>query len=122
MKPSLIRLVKPRRPEHATSAILPPIPLYRAILRAHVRKLPKDLRYLGDSYVKKEFKDHKKIDNPLHIIGFLTEWQEYLKQIDDSKYLQNKLSKQDLEKMSDEQIGQLYELMEATKKIGEQQV
>lgn len=53
-------------------------------------------------------------------MGFLTEWQDYLKQIDGGTWLNGKMSKQDLEKMSPEQIGQLYELMEATKKIGEE--
>jgi len=122
MHPSVVRLVKPRRPERITSPILPPLPLYRAILRAHHRKLPQELRYLGDQYVKKEFKDHKKIDNPLHIVGFLTEWQDYLKQIDGGSWLHGKLSKEDLDKMSPEQIGQLHELMEATKKIGEESI
>lgn len=72
--------------------------------------------------MKKEFKDHKKIDNPLHIVGFLTEWQDYLKQIDGGSWLHGKLSKDDLDKMSPEQIGQLHELMEATKKIGEESI
>ncbi|KAI5956737.1 hypothetical protein KGF54_000354 [Candida jiufengensis] len=123
MRPSLIRLVRPRRPERPNkSPLLPPLQLYRSILRAHVQKLPQELRYLGDQYVKKEFKDHKKIDNPLHIVGFLTEWQDYLKQIDGGKWLDGKLSKNDLEKMTPEQIGQLYELMEATKKLGENEI
>ena len=86
-----------------------------------MHKLPKELRSLGDAYVKKEFKDHKKIDNPLHIVGFLTEWQDYLRQIDGGKWLDGKLSSQDLEKMSPEQVGQLYELMEATKRLGEEE-
>lgn len=120
MHPSIVRLVKPRRPVRDVSPILPPLQLYRAILRAHAHRLPQDLRYVGDQYVKKEFKDHKKIDNPLHIVGFLTEWQDYLKQIDGGTWLNGKMSKEDLEKMSPEQVGQLYELMEATKKIGEE--
>ncbi|KAL6453958.1 SDH7 Succinate dehydrogenase assembly factor 3 [Candida maltosa Xu316] len=119
MRPSLIRLVKPRRPERKTSPLIPPLQLYRAILRAHIHKLPPDLRYMGDQYVKKEFKDHKSIDNPLYIVGFLTEWQDYLKQIDGGSWLNDKLSKEDLDKMSPEQIGQLYELSEAAKKLAE---
>ncbi|KAI5962959.1 uncharacterized protein KGF55_002751 [Candida pseudojiufengensis] len=123
MKPSIIRLIKPRRPERPNqSPLLPPLQLYRSILRAHVNKLPQELRYLGDQYVKKEFKDHKKIDNPLHVVGFLTEWQDYLKQIDGGKWLDGKLSKNELDKMTPEQIGQLYELMEATKKLGENEI
>jgi hypothetical protein len=48
-------------------ALLPPIPLYRRILRAH-RKLPNDHRVLGDLYVKSEFRAHRDVDNPAHIV------------------------------------------------------
>jgi Complex1_LYR-like len=51
-------------------AILPPLPLYRRILRAHRKHLPVELRILGDKYVKKEFRDHKSVENPLHIVSF----------------------------------------------------
>lgn len=50
-------------------ALLPPIPLYRRLLRAHRRKLPKEQRLLGDEYVKGEFRRHKDIENPVHIVG-----------------------------------------------------
>lgn len=49
-------------------ALLPPLQLYRRILRAHRRKLQPQLRLLGDSYVKKEFREHKTAENPLHIV------------------------------------------------------
>jgi hypothetical protein len=52
----------------ALDALLPPIPLYRRCLRAH-RKLPPEMRALGDLYVKAEFRAHQNIDNPLHIVG-----------------------------------------------------
>ncbi|CAG90296.1 DEHA2G06622p [Debaryomyces hansenii CBS767] len=118
MRPSLVRLVRPRRPERKTSPILPPLKLYKALLRAHANKLPVELRPLGDQYVKAEFKAHKNIDNPLHIVGFLAQWQDYLKGIDGGEWINGKLSQQDLEKMSPEQIGQLHELMEEAKKAG----
>ena len=73
--------------------------LFRGILRAH-RQLPREMRLLGDDYVKagpftstnrpqyplltsnvsfnEEFRRHQKIDNPLHIIGFLSQWKMYL--------------------------------------------
>lgn len=57
---------RPFRP--APMALLPPIPLYRRILRAH-RKLPIDQRLLGDMYVKAEFRSHKDVDNPVHIVS-----------------------------------------------------
>ncbi|ABN67011.1 predicted protein [Scheffersomyces stipitis CBS 6054] len=118
MRPSLVRSVRPRRQVRNTAPLLPPLQLYRAILRAHASKLPTELRPLGDQYVKAEFKAHQKIDNPLHIVGFLTQWQDYLREIDGGTWLDGKMKQQDLEKMSPEQIGQLYELMQETKKIG----
>lgn len=112
-----MRLVRPRRPERAAEPLLPPLQLYRSILRAHIHSLPAELRPLGDQYVKAEFKAHQKIDNPLHIVGFLTQWQDYLRNLSGGKWMEGKLSRQELEKMSPEQIGQLYELMNEAKKI-----
>ncbi|CAH2352111.1 succinate dehydrogenase assembly factor 3, mitochondrial [[Candida] railenensis] len=114
MRPTLVRLVRPRRPERATAPLYPPLELYKRILRAH-KILPADLRALGDMYVKAEFKAHQKIDNPLHIVGFLTQWQDYLRSIDGGDWMSGKLSKLELDKMSPEQIGQLYELMQEAK-------
>lgn len=51
-------------------AVLPPLQLYRRILRAHRRKLPGEMRVLGDSYVKNEFRAHKTAENPLHIVCY----------------------------------------------------
>lgn len=48
-------------------ALLPPLQLYRRILRVH-RKLDPEMRILGDSYVKKEFRAHRTAENPLHIV------------------------------------------------------
>ena len=50
-------------------ALLPPIPLYRRLLRAHRHKLPKEQRLLGDEYVKEEFRRHRTVENPVHIVG-----------------------------------------------------
>jgi len=49
-------------------ALLPPIPLYRRLLRAHRKYLPNQMRVLGDEYVRSEFRAHQKIDNPVHIV------------------------------------------------------
>lgn len=118
MRPSLVRMVRPRRPVRDTPPLLPPLQLYRKILRAHAKFLPADLRPLGDQYVKAEFKLHKDTDNPLYIVGFLSQWQDYLRQIDTGDWAQNKMLKADFDKMLPEQVHQLYELMQATKKIG----
>ncbi|KAJ4348343.1 uncharacterized protein N0V89_009717 [Didymosphaeria variabile] len=104
---------KPFRP--APMALLPPIPLYRRLLRAH-RKLPREERTLGDLYVKAEFHAHKDIDNPVHIVGFLTEWQLYAQQLAGDAWKGAKMDRSKVEKMSDQQIGQLYELMSAIRK------
>ena len=58
--------VKPLRP--VQMALLPPIPLYRRLLRAHRNKLPLQERLLGDEYVKSEFRAHRNIDNPVQIV------------------------------------------------------
>lgn len=54
------------RPE--PMALLPPLPLYRRLLRAHRRHLPKQMRVLGDEYVKAEFRAHRDVDNPAHLV------------------------------------------------------
>ena len=53
----------------APSALLPPIPLYRRLLRAHRRCLPRDMRLLGDEYIKSEFRAHREVENPMHIVS-----------------------------------------------------
>lgn len=121
------------------------------------------MRSLGDTYVKEgepilfamiggcdpsecfcaEFRRHQKIDNPLHIIGFLSQWKVYLDELPTGPEAQHfkgkKLDMTMLEKvcalllrlgafydliplsfihqMSSEQLGQLYELMQATKDV-----
>lgn len=52
----------------ASIALLPPIPLYRRILRTHRKHLPREMRLLGDEYVKSEFRSHKNVENPVHIV------------------------------------------------------
>ncbi|KAK0383120.1 hypothetical protein NLU13_9033 [Sarocladium strictum] len=102
------------RPSHM--ALLPPIPLYRRLFRAHRKHLPAEMRVLGDEYVKAEFRAHRKIDNPAHLIGFLTEWQLYAQKIEGDNWAGEKIDEGKLAKMSDEQIHQMYELMQAIQK------
>ncbi|KAF8622853.1 hypothetical protein AX15_006697 [Amanita polypyramis BW_CC] len=99
--------------------LYPPIPLYRRLLRAH-RFLPSDMRSLGDDYVKAEFRRHREVTNPVHIMGFLTQWNLYLDELPkgpDGNFSGKRLDPTVFEKMSDEQLGQLYELMHATKDL-----
>jgi hypothetical protein len=53
----------------APAALLPPIQLYRTILRTHRKRLGVEERVLGDMYVKAEFRAHQKIDNPVQIVS-----------------------------------------------------
>lgn len=141
----------------AKKALTPPLTLYRQILRAHRVHLPSQFRILGDGYVKAEFHRHKDIDNPLYIVGFLEQWQEYLDHVISSSPKQQeqkqkpsvsspvsspstpittdnatreatleqivaagkpfgkKLDPSLLDKMTDQQLGQLYELRKETK-------
>jgi len=100
----------------APMALLPPIPLYRRLLRAHRKHLPREMRLLGDEYVKSEFRAHRDVENPVHIIGFLTEWQMYAQKLEGDTWIGEKMDTAKLEKMSDQQFGQLYELMQAIQK------
>ncbi|SPO35916.1 probable Acetate non-utilizing protein 9, mitochondrial [Pseudozyma flocculosa] len=102
----------------ASATILPPIQLYRRIHRAH-RHLTADMRVLGDDYVRDEFRRHKDIDNPLQIVAFLSSWKMYLDQLEVSQgkpggFRGKRLDATLMDKLSDEQVNQLYELMQAT--------
>ncbi|RKU46096.1 acetate non-utilizing protein 9 [Coniochaeta pulveracea] len=104
----------------AAMNLLPPIPLYRRLLRAHRKHLPHEMRVLGDEYVKAEFRAHRNVDNPVHLVGFLSEWQLYAQKIEGDAWVGEKLDQGKIEKMSDEQLAQLYELMKAIQKRGEE--
>ncbi|WVN86700.1 acetate non-utilizing protein 9, mitochondrial [Cryptococcus depauperatus CBS 7841] len=134
MKSSLCLLAStsgalPLSVSQASVQLMPPIPLYRRLLRAH-RLLPPEMRYMGDSYVKSEFRLTRQTDNPLHIIGFLTQWKLYLDEVESSlitpeeksleksgQWRGKKLDASTFEGLSTEQMGQLYELMHATKDV-----
>lgn len=101
--------------------LLPPIPLYRRLLRAHRKHLPPEMRLLGDEYVKAEFRAHRDVENPVHMVGhlqtssdlttfananlgvqvgFLTEWQLYAQKIEGDSWVGEKLDQSKIEKMS----------------------
>ncbi|CAD5224274.1 unnamed protein product [Bursaphelenchus okinawaensis] len=93
-----------------------PLILYKRILRLHYG-LPKELRLMGDSYVKDEFRRHKTA-SPEQSLLFLKEWTLYCTSL--SKQLTHKgivkgkfgedLDPELIDRFSDEQIQQLYEL------------
>ncbi|CAE6429113.1 unnamed protein product [Rhizoctonia solani] len=111
---------KPLNLSETSATLLPPTPLLRRLLRVH-RSLPTEMRILGDDYVKAEFRRHQKIDNPVHIIGFLSQWKMYLDQLEQQANSAGGFERFSGRRMdptmSTEQIGQLYELMHASKEI-----
>ncbi|KAK5190113.1 hypothetical protein LTR47_010040 [Exophiala xenobiotica] len=128
MRPSYRALAAPAtqpfRPGQRTQAfaLLPPIPLYRRLLRIHRKKLSPEERIFGDTYLKAEFRRHRDIENPLHIVGFLTEWQNYGQQLEGEGWKEQRIDPALVDKMSDQQIGQMYELMQAIQKTGRDMV
>ena len=69
---------RPLKPLPPNLQVLPPLQLYRRLLRAHRKYLPPAARVIGDEYVKAEFHRTKVTENPIHIIGFLTQWQVHI--------------------------------------------
>ncbi|EQL02026.1 acn9 [Ophiocordyceps sinensis CO18] len=105
MRNSLARLASAatrRAIAPAASALLPPTPLYRRLLRAHRKHLPADMRVLGDEYVKAEFRAHRKVDNPAHLICFLAEWQLYAQKIEGDSWVGEMIDQGKLAKLSGE--------------------
>ena len=109
----------------APLALLPPIPLYRRLLRAHRKLLPREMRLLGDEYIKSEFRAHREVENPVHIvstaypfsrirfsniweyarlialqIGFLTEWQMYAQKLEGDEWIGERMDPGKIDKMS----------------------
>ncbi|OQN98917.1 Succinate dehydrogenase assembly factor 3, mitochondrial [Cryoendolithus antarcticus] len=127
MRPALRLLATPTITSTRSSlrptppALLPPIPLYRRLLRSHRKYLPTEERLLGDEYVKAEFRAHRKIDNPMHIVGFLSEWQLYAQGIEGDGWRGEKMDREKVDKMSDEQVAQMYELMQEIKRRGQEE-
>ncbi|KYB26786.1 succinate dehydrogenase assembly factor 3, mitochondrial [Tribolium castaneum] len=96
--------------------------LYKTILKLHCG-LPNELKVLGTNYVREEFKRHKKC-NVQEAEVFMKEWTNYaitlaeqlgLRGPQTGSSLGANLSKSDLEKFKDDQIYQLYELLEAAR-------
>lgn len=70
--------------------------------------------------MKSEFRRHKETTNPAYIMGFLSQWKVYLDQMPqdpNGQFRGKKLDATSFEKMTSEQLGQLYELMHAAKDV-----
>ena len=51
--------------------------LYRDVLRVHRRLPGAHMRFLGDSYVKDEFRRHRGVQDAHQVRTFLHQWQVY---------------------------------------------
>ena len=75
----------PASPSTAASAARSAaLSLYRGILRAHSRHLPEQMRELGDSYVRSEFRLHRTATDQEHLRQFHEEWGRYQAQIEET--------------------------------------
>jgi hypothetical protein len=110
------------------------IPLYRSILRAHKRYLPFEMKALGDSYVKSEFKLFRSVTSEGQLDQFFTGWNQYLDEILKTARTKETVSAGSLQPfegnmsfgkhlppdidLSDEQKKQLEKLKEETSRVG----
>ncbi|GAA5962690.1 hypothetical protein JCM8115_005924 [Rhodotorula mucilaginosa] len=141
-----IQNLSPSATSELAKELLPPLQLYRRLLRVHRKVLPVEMRLMGDEYVKAEFRRTRSTDNPLHIVGFLSEWKKYLDHHEalleepsasaDSeeaaaaaaatnasetdrkrRAIGQRMDPSVLEALSADQIGQLYELFQASQDV-----
>ncbi|KAH9257738.1 hypothetical protein BASA81_004204 [Batrachochytrium salamandrivorans] len=94
----------------------PMLSLYRRILRLHRQKLPAQKRALGDSYVKKEFRDHQTA-KPEFVQSFFQEWTQYCDFISaqrDQTMLGKDIAPETLQTFSPEQKAMLEKLKRET--------
>ena len=69
--------------------------LYRKIMKLHLKKMPEELRNLGDLYVKQEFRLHLDKSDEAQMAKFMLGWEGYhdqMKAIDMSSRKQIKKS------------------------------
>uniref|UniRef100_A0A915J0X9 Succinate dehydrogenase assembly factor 3 n=1 Tax=Romanomermis culicivorax TaxID=13658 RepID=A0A915J0X9_ROMCU len=98
--------------------------LYKKVLKLH-RGLPSDLKCLGDSYVREEFRRHKNV-NEKEATLFHDEWVKYYKtlarQLAPQGILKGELGRsldaESLDQMTDAQLWQLLELKNEALKDG----
>lgn len=79
--------------------------LYRNILHAHKKYLPAEMRSLGDSYVKAEFKLHKNTTNTSQLNEFFQAWEQYHEQIISTARREESMAIGSLERSGGERTG-----------------
>ncbi|KAL6074609.1 acetate non-utilizing protein 9 [Balamuthia mandrillaris] len=85
--------------------------LYRSILRTHKKRLPYEMRMVGDAYVKEEFRLHRNA-TPHHAAQFLGTWKDYLVTLRSQRDIGADLSEEHVQSLSAEQKEQLRKLEE----------
>lgn len=93
--------------------------LYRSIFRAHKRHLPVQMRALGDSYVRNEWKLHLDTDPRTDVVQmFLRSWRDYLRTVDAGTGVDGAdMQPEQLASLSAEQLSQLKELRDAARNL-----
>ena len=79
--------------------------LYYVILKTHAKVLPKQLRIIGDSYVREEFRQVIYTESSIkesEYLTFMGEWTAYIEKLLNNSYAQN-LSKNEENLLSDDQ-------------------
>ncbi|KAI8827167.1 uncharacterized protein EV422DRAFT_29245 [Fimicolochytrium jonesii] len=98
--------------------------IYRSIRRLH-KDLPPALRLVGNNYIRDEFRRHRTADAAF-VSHFTAEWARYrdelASQIESQRrrdaeevVIGRKLTREELDALSDEQVGQLSELRTAAR-------
>ncbi|KAJ1799977.1 hypothetical protein LPJ59_001446 [Coemansia sp. RSA 2399] len=54
--------------------------LYRQILRVH-RQLPREIRFVGDQYVRAEFRNHQTVTDTRFLEPFFKQWTMYVDEL-----------------------------------------
>ncbi|KAK8791481.1 hypothetical protein WA588_001486 [Blastocystis sp. NMH] len=94
--------------------------LYRRILRVHEKKLPFEMRVLGNLFVKQEFK--KTVNaKPQFMNPFLHEWEAYYQDLASDKQIGKDLTDEDKSLLNDSQKEQVHNLEEEARHIFEKE-
>ncbi|CAL1170046.1 unnamed protein product [Cladocopium goreaui] len=96
--------------------------LFRTIMRLHRVKLDPQMRSLGDTYARKEFRLHAKPQvQEAHRQMFLREWRAYVDMVSSQATVTGQeLSDEQKSKLNDQQKVQLDSLEKSAKALGGQ--
>ncbi|KAJ1836337.1 hypothetical protein IWW55_001437 [Coemansia sp. RSA 2706] len=95
-----------------------PLHLYRQILRTH-RLLPRTIRFVGDQYVKSEFRSHRTVSDQKYLAPFFEQWTAYLALLREqtrpgAQEIGRHLGPEQIERLDDDKAEQLLELHRAS--------